>query len=223
MAVPLGGAGEVLDGAGGDRRPPGSRPDRAGSGIPRRPERLPSRGAIRARSPRGRSGTATASRPGCGPGCMLSNGLYRSGPLIHPISAIGPMIPFARVPEHDRPARELVRAGQSQPPDRLHRPGLSAARRRAPDLHLGRRLARAVPRGSSRGASRSGSSSCCARAGASTGSTPISKTTGAPWPSHRRHAPGPHLSDSLRPCRRPRHPPDPDRRRRARDRRAPRA
>ncbi len=30
---------------------------------------------------------------------MLSNGLYRSGPLIHPISAIGPMIPFARVPE----------------------------------------------------------------------------------------------------------------------------
>jgi hypothetical protein len=30
---------------------------------------------------------------------QLSNGLYRSGPLIHPISAIGPMIPFARVPE----------------------------------------------------------------------------------------------------------------------------
>ena len=30
---------------------------------------------------------------------LLSNGLYRSGPLIHPISAIGPMIPFARVPE----------------------------------------------------------------------------------------------------------------------------
>lgn len=29
---------------------------------------------------------------------ILSNGLYRSGPLIHPISAIGPMIPFARMP-----------------------------------------------------------------------------------------------------------------------------
>jgi hypothetical protein len=29
---------------------------------------------------------------------MLSNGLYRSGPLIHPLSAIGPMIPFARIP-----------------------------------------------------------------------------------------------------------------------------
>jgi hypothetical protein len=28
----------------------------------------------------------------------LSNGLYREGPLIHPISAIGPMVPFAKVP-----------------------------------------------------------------------------------------------------------------------------
>ncbi len=29
----------------------------------------------------------------------LSNGLFGTGPLIHPITAIGPMIPFARVPE----------------------------------------------------------------------------------------------------------------------------
>jgi len=29
----------------------------------------------------------------------LSNGLFGSGPLIHPLSAIGPMVPFARVPE----------------------------------------------------------------------------------------------------------------------------
>jgi hypothetical protein len=28
---------------------------------------------------------------------MLSDGLFGSGPLIHPISAIGPMIPFARI------------------------------------------------------------------------------------------------------------------------------
>src|SRR5580693_8885172 len=28
----------------------------------------------------------------------LSNGLFGTGPLIHPITAIGPMIPFARVP-----------------------------------------------------------------------------------------------------------------------------
>jgi hypothetical protein len=30
---------------------------------------------------------------------MLSNGLFGTGPLIHPLSAIGPMIPFARVPD----------------------------------------------------------------------------------------------------------------------------
>jgi hypothetical protein len=30
---------------------------------------------------------------------MLSNGLFATGPIIHPLSAIGPMIPFARFPE----------------------------------------------------------------------------------------------------------------------------
>jgi hypothetical protein len=30
---------------------------------------------------------------------ILSNGLYVNGPLIHPLSAIGPMVPFARMPE----------------------------------------------------------------------------------------------------------------------------
>jgi hypothetical protein len=29
----------------------------------------------------------------------ISNGLYVDGPLIHPLSAIGPMVPFARVPQ----------------------------------------------------------------------------------------------------------------------------
>jgi len=29
---------------------------------------------------------------------LLTNGLYRQGPLVHPISAIGPMIPFAATP-----------------------------------------------------------------------------------------------------------------------------
>ncbi len=30
---------------------------------------------------------------------LLSDGFYRGGPLIHPLTAIGPMIPFARVPD----------------------------------------------------------------------------------------------------------------------------
>ncbi len=29
---------------------------------------------------------------------LISDGLYREGPLVHPLSSIGPMIPFARVP-----------------------------------------------------------------------------------------------------------------------------
>jgi len=30
---------------------------------------------------------------------VISDGFYAGGPLIHPLSAIGPMVPFARVPE----------------------------------------------------------------------------------------------------------------------------
>jgi hypothetical protein len=37
--------------------------------------------------------------PGLRAWLMLSNGLSGTGPLIHPITAIGPMIPFARVPD----------------------------------------------------------------------------------------------------------------------------
>lgn len=29
---------------------------------------------------------------------LLSDGFYKNGPLIHPLTAIGPMVPFARVP-----------------------------------------------------------------------------------------------------------------------------
>src|SRR5262249_54897724 len=49
---------------------------------------------------------------------LLSDGLYLDGPLIHPLSAIGPMIPFARAPglvgqpeswfELGNPGRETV-------------------------------------------------------------------------------------------------------------------
>ena len=126
---------------------------------------------IRGRSPTGRSGTAISLPHGLQAWLRLSNGLFGGGPFIHPITAIGPMIPFARVPEHDRPARELVRAGQSQPADDLHRPGLSLAGRQLSDLHLRRRRDRAVRRGSSPGASRSGFSSCCGKRGGNTGST----------------------------------------------------
>ncbi len=37
--------------------------------------------------------------PGLRNWLILSNGFYVNGPLIHPLSAIGPMVPFARLPE----------------------------------------------------------------------------------------------------------------------------
>jgi hypothetical protein len=66
----------------------------------------------------GFGGDVESCRPGAAPGSIiawedrhgyrlpyalkawlrLSNGLFGSGPLIHPLPAIGPMIPFARVP-----------------------------------------------------------------------------------------------------------------------------
>ena len=74
-------------------------PDRAGVGLPRGPGALPP-GRLD-----GREIAAWEDRhgyrfpAGLRAWLLLSNGLYRSGPLIHPISAIGPMIPFARMPE----------------------------------------------------------------------------------------------------------------------------
>src|SRR4051794_31560464 len=37
--------------------------------------------------------------PGLRAWLEISDGFYLRGPLIHPLSAIGPMVPFARVPE----------------------------------------------------------------------------------------------------------------------------
>ena len=42
---------------------------------------------------------AISCRMASKPWLRLSNGLFGRGPFIHPITAIGPMIPFARVPE----------------------------------------------------------------------------------------------------------------------------
>ena len=111
---------------------------------------------------------------------MLSNGLFGAGPLIHPISAIGPMIPFARVPDMIVQPESWFELGnpnlQTVCIDLAYRlPG-----RRLPDLHLGRRRTRAVRRGSSPAASRSGSSSCCGRGAENTGSTPTSRISATP-------------------------------------------
>jgi hypothetical protein len=129
---------------------------------------------------------------------MLSNGLYRTGPLIHPISAIGPMIPFARVP------------GMIVQPEswfELGNPNLQTV-----CIDLAYRLPGAGnPIFTSGDDARGSAPRIIARSfeewflellnhgGREYWFDPGFRDFGAPWPSHRRHAPGPALCDWLRP------------------------
>jgi hypothetical protein len=129
---------------------------------------------------------------------MLSNGLYRSGPLIHPLSAIGPMIPFARIP------------GMIVQPEswfELGNPNLQTI-----CIDLGYRLpAAGNPIFTSGDDTLSSPPRIIARSfeewflellrqgGREYWFDPGFEDYGAPWPSHRHHAVGPSLSDRLRP------------------------
>jgi hypothetical protein len=129
---------------------------------------------------------------------MLSDGLYRSGPLIHPLSAIGPMIPFARIP------------GMIVQPEswfELGNPNLQTI-----CIDLGYRLPGAGnPIFTSGDDTRNSPPRIIARSfeewfiellrqgGREYWFDPDREDYGAPWPSHRRHTTGPFLSDRLRP------------------------
>ena len=133
---------------------------------------------------------------------MLSNGLYRSGPLIHPLSAIGPMIPFARMP------------GMIVQPEswfELGNPNLQTI-----CIDLGYRLPGAGnPIFTSGDDTRSSPPRIIARSfeewfiellrqgGREYWFDPDFEDYGDPWPSHRRHATGPSLCDRLRPFAEP--------------------
>ncbi|MGP0066875.1 MAG: SMI1/KNR4 family protein [Isosphaeraceae bacterium] len=129
---------------------------------------------------------------------MLSNGLYRSGPLIHPLSAIGPMIPFARMP------------GMVVQPEswfELGNPNLQTI-----CIDLGYRLPGAGnPIFTSGDDARNSPPRIIARSfeewfiellrqgGREYWFDPDFDDFGAPWPSHRHYATGPFLCDRLRP------------------------
>ena len=70
---------------------------------------------------------------------MLSNGLYLHGPLDPPDLGDRADDRLLADPRPAGSARKLVRAGQPERRDDLHRPGLSLAGRRQSRLHLGRR------------------------------------------------------------------------------------
>ena len=129
----------------------------------------------------------------------LLHGLFADGPLIHPLSAIGPMVPFARVPGLMVQPESWVRAGQSERRDRLPRPGLPLAGRGLPRVHVGRatiggRRPRLI-------APRLDAWFLLAswRRGGREYWSEIGKFAdlGDPWEAHRRNVPAPGLSDRL--------------------------
>lgn len=128
----------------------------------------------------------------------LSDGLYRDGPLIHPLTAIGPMIPFARMPdlfvqpeswfELGNPGDETVciDLGYRWPggdfplfasgdDEKDRPPRLIATSFRAWFLRL------------------------CREGGKEYWMAPTYPSLGDPWEMHRRHVPVPPLPDRLRP------------------------
>lgn len=128
---------------------------------------------------------------------QLSNGLYRSGPLIHPISAIGPMIPFVRVPEMLVQPESWFELGnpnlQTICIDLAYRlPGGGH-----PIFTSGDDVRGSPPRIIARGFEE-WFLELLRQGGREYWFDPDFEGFGSPWASHRRHAPGPCLGDNLR-------------------------
>jgi hypothetical protein len=128
---------------------------------------------------------------------LLSNGLYRSGPLIHPISAIGPMIPFARVPGMIVQPESWFELGnpnlQTVCIDLAYRlPGGGH-----PVFTSGDDAGGSPPRIIARGFEE-WLLELLRQCGREYWFDADFEGHGAPWPAHCRHVPRPHLSDSLR-------------------------
>ncbi len=129
---------------------------------------------------------------------MLSNGLYRSGPLIHPISAIGPMIPFARVPGMIVQPESWFELGnpnlQTVCIDLAYQlPGAGHPIFTSGDDALGsppRIIARSFEEWFLE---------LLRNGGREYWFDPDFQDFGAPWPSHRRYAPSPALCEWLQP------------------------
>ena len=135
--------------------------------------------------------------PGLRNWLMLSNGLYRSGPLIHPISAIGPMIPFARVPEMLVQPESWFELGnpnlQTVCIDLAYRlPGFGHPIFTSGDDALG-----SPPRIIARGFNE-WFLELLRQGGREYWFDPDFEGFGDPWSSHRRHTPRPALPEALR-------------------------
>jgi hypothetical protein len=135
--------------------------------------------------------------PGLKAWLVLSNGLYVNGPLIHPISAIGPMVPFARVPELMIQPESWFELGNPNVEtvclDLAYRwPGAGA-----PIFTSGDDLTRSRPRVIAP-SFEDWFLELLRNSGREYWFEPEFRDLGDPWEAHRRFAPPPTLSDPLR-------------------------
>jgi hypothetical protein len=128
---------------------------------------------------------------------QLSNGLYRSGPLIHPISAIGPMIPFARVPEMLVQPESWFELGNPNLQTICIDLGYCLPGGCHPIFTSGDDARGSPPRIIARGFEE-WFLELLRQRGREYWFDPDFEGFGSPWASHRRHAPGPSLGDNLR-------------------------
>src|SRR5262249_51567326 len=127
-----------------------------------------------------------------------SDGFYRGGPLIHPLSAIGPMVPFARVPDLVVQPESWFELGNPNVEtvciDLAYRwPGGDCPIFTSGDDQSQSRPPVVAPR------SDGWFLPLLHRGGQEYWFDAGFANLGAPWFAHRRHAPAPPLPDRLRP------------------------
>jgi hypothetical protein len=128
----------------------------------------------------------------------LSDGFYRGGPLIHPLSAIGPMVPFARVPDLVVQPESWFELGNPNVEtvciDLAYRwPGADC-----PIFTSGDDLSQSRPRVIAT-SFEGWFLTLLHEGGRESWFEPGSQSLGDPWYAHRLYAPAPPLPDRLRP------------------------
>jgi hypothetical protein len=128
----------------------------------------------------------------------LSNGLYGDGPLIHPISAIGPMVPFARVPELVVQPESWFELGNPNVETVCIDLGYRWPRGGHSIFSSGDDHTRSLPRVIAT-SFEAWFLELIRNGGKEFWFAPSFHDLGHPWPAHRAHAPAPPLPDRLRP------------------------
>lgn len=128
---------------------------------------------------------------------ILSNGFYARGPLIHPLTAIGPMVPFARMPELVVQPESWFELGNPNVETVCIDLGYRWPGGGHPVFTSGDDQTRSRPRVIARGFE-SWFLEVLRQGGEEYWFAPGFADLGDPWEAHRKHAPTPPLPDSLR-------------------------